>query len=117
MYSGESTHTSNRDATLCQGETTRMPARQTRLKRWTFHLSGGPSCLDFANTVSWRRSSQPIERLNRYGDLIEWARQRGVLMPAEGHGLDEEARRRPVAAARMLTRTRALRETIYRVFS
>ncbi len=94
-----------------------MPARQTRLKRWTFHLSGGPSCLDFANTVSWRRSSQPIDRLNRYGDLIEWARQRGVLMPAEGQALDVEARRRPVAAARMLTRTRALREAIYRVFS
>ena len=38
-------------------------------------------------------------------------------MPAGGHALDGEARRRPIAAARMLARTRALRETIYRVFS
>ncbi len=94
-----------------------MPARQTRVKRWSFHVSGGPSCLDFANTVSWRRSSQPIERLNRYGDLVEWARQSRVLTPAEGRALDGEARQRPIAAARMLTRTRALRETIYRIFS
>ncbi len=100
-----------------KGEPRGMPAKQTRVKGWIFHLSGGPSCLDFANTVSWRRSRQPIERLNRYGDLVEWARQSSVLTPAEARALALEARRRPLAAARMLARTRVLREAIYRVFS
>ena len=94
-----------------------MPARKTRAKGWIFHLSGVASCLDLANTVSWRRSRQPIERLNEYGDLVEWARQGGVLTAAEARTLAHEARRQPLAAARLLARTRALREAIYRVFS
>jgi predicted RNA-binding Zn ribbon-like protein len=94
-----------------------MPARKTRVRGWIFHLSGGASCLDLANTVSWRRSRQPIERLNRYGDLVEWARQSGVLTATDVRALEGVARRRPQAAARMLARTLALRETIYRVFS
>ncbi len=83
--------------------------------RWKFHLSGYP-CLDLANTVSWRRSARPIERLEGYGSLIEWARQSGVLTAAEARAVGREIRRRPVKAARMLTRARALREAIYRIF-
>jgi predicted RNA-binding Zn ribbon-like protein len=85
--------------------------------RWRFHLSGGRLCLDFANTVSWRRSGQPIERLQTYRDLIEWARQSGVLSAPQADALEREARRRPVVAARLLARGRMLREAIYRVFS
>ena len=94
-----------------------MPARKTRVKGWIFHLSGVAPCLDLANTVSWRRSQQPIERLNGYGDFVKWARQGGVLTAAEARTLAQEARRQPLAAARVLARTRALREAIYRVFS
>jgi predicted RNA-binding Zn ribbon-like protein len=94
-----------------------MQGRRTRATRWIFHLSGGCSCLDLANTVSWRRSRQPIERLTEYEDVIEWARQGRVLTAAEARALVREARRRPMGAARMLARTRALREAIYRVFS
>jgi len=83
--------------------------------RWKFHLSGYP-CLDLANTVSWRRSARPIERLKGYGSLIEWARQSGVLTASEARAVGREIRRRPVKAARMLTRARALREAIYRIF-
>jgi len=94
-----------------------MPAKSTRVKGWIFHLSGVASCLDLANTVSWRRSRQPIERLNGYGDLVEWARQSGLLTAAEARTLAHEARRQPLGAARMLARTQALREAVYRVFS
>jgi len=83
--------------------------------RWKFHLSGYP-CLDLANTVSWRRSARPIERLEGYRSLIEWARQSGVLTAAEARAVEREIRRRPLKAARMLTRARALREAIYRIF-
>ena len=69
-------------AISCQGEIRVTP-------RWKFHLSGYP-CLDLANTVSWRRSRQPIERLNRYGDLVEWARQSGVLTATDVRALEGE---------------------------
>ncbi len=93
-----------------------MPSGSASTKRWTFHLSGRAS-LDFANTVSWRRSRQPIERLNDYGDLLEWARQSRALTAAEARGLERAADRRPAAAAQVLRRARALRETLYRIFS
>src|SRR5712692_2286687 len=99
-----------------KGEPRAMPARKTRVKGWVFHLSGVAPCLDLANTVSWRRSRQPIERLSGYGDLVEWARQSSLLTAAEARTLAHEARRQPPAAARMLARTQTLREAVYRVF-
>jgi len=86
------------------------------VERWSFHLSGGRLCVDLANTVSWRGSGRGIERLSECGDLVEWARQAGVLTAAEARRAEREARSRPAAAARMLTRTRAFREAIYRIF-
>lgn len=85
--------------------------------RWVFHRSGGSLCLDFANTVSWRRGDRPIERLPGYGDLVEWARQSGVLTAGGARALEREARRQPAMATRVLARTRTLREAIYRVFA
>lgn len=85
--------------------------------RWTFHLSGGPVALDFANTVSWRRSDRPIERLPEYGDLVEWARQSNILTAPAARALVRSARRRPSAATRVLARAWALREVIYRVLA
>src|SRR5215470_11614368 len=82
-------------------------------ERWIFHRSGH-LCLDFANTVSWRRSDRPIERLREYGDLVEWARQSGMLTTPAAHAVVRSARRRPALAARILARARALREVIYR---
>ena len=86
-------------------------------KRWIFHRSGGSLCLDLANTVSWRRSPEPIERLPTYGDLVEWARQSGVVTAPAARTLEHEAGRQPAPAARILARARALREAIYRVFA
>ncbi len=62
-------------------------------RRWIFHRSGGSLCLDLANTVSWRRSHQPIERLPAYGDLVEWARQSGILTAPAARALEREGRR------------------------
>jgi predicted RNA-binding Zn ribbon-like protein len=74
-------------------------------------------CLDLANTVSWRRSAEPIERLETYGDLVEWARQSGIVTAPAARTLEREEARQPAPAARILTRARALREAIYRVFA
>src|SRR4051812_34466269 len=34
---------------------------------------GGALCLDFCNTVSWRLTPQPVERLRSHADLLDWA--------------------------------------------
>jgi predicted RNA-binding Zn ribbon-like protein len=84
---------------------------------WTFHLSGGRLCLDLANTVSWRRSDRPIERLGSYADLLAWSRQTGLVPEADARTLAREATRRSAEAARVLAQAIALREVIYRIFS
>ncbi len=84
---------------------------------WVFHLSGGRLCLDLANTVSWRRSEQPIERLNTYRDLVVWSRQVGILSSQEADRLARAGSRRSGDAARVLHGAVELRELIYRIFS
>lgn len=86
------------------------------VEEWTFVLSGGHLCMDFANTVSWR-SSRHIERLRAYGDLVAWSRQAGVLTSDEARDLTRKASRQPAKSAKVLHEAVALREAIYRIFS
>ncbi len=88
-----------------------------RAGEWQFHMTSGELCLDFANTVSWRRSSAPIERLTSYKDLVSWARQTGLVSPAEAGRLTRESAQDPRPAARRLVAARELRELIFRVFA
>ena len=88
-----------------------------RAGEWQFHIAGDALCLDFANTVSWRRSSAPIERLMAYKDLVSWARQTGLVSPAEAARLTHEAAEHPRQAARRLAAARELRELIFGVFA
>ncbi len=82
-----------------------------------FELSGGRLCLDFANTVSWRGSARPIERLGHYRDLVAWSRRAGLVHDGEAARLVRAAARRPAAAARVLRQALRLREATYRIFS
>lgn len=83
---------------------------------WKFHLSGCLA-LDLANTVSWRPSEKPIERLASAEDYIRWSRQSGVIGDREARELTQQARRKPAEAAAVIGRVRTLREAIYRAFS
>lgn len=83
---------------------------------WVFHLTGGRLCLDLANTVSWRRSGAPIERLPDYGELLAWAAQAGVVTGREATQLRRLAAHHPRRAVAVVRRARALRDAIYRVF-
>ena len=57
---------------------------------WQFHVTGGALCLDFANTVSWRRSGAPIERLRTSADFASWGRQVGLLSRPQELRLNRE---------------------------
>jgi len=80
-----------------------------------FKLLGGAPCLDFANTVDWRKR-EPQELLNSIHDLIDWAHQAGVLPDADAERLHEAAHRDPGKAERLHGRALSLRETIHGLF-
>jgi predicted RNA-binding Zn ribbon-like protein len=91
-------------------------------------LIGGALCLDFVNTVSGRVSSGAAqdgldwvddvleERLGAYADLVDWAEAAGAVEAGEAERLDARAAADPRAATHLVTRARALRETLYRIF-
>jgi predicted RNA-binding Zn ribbon-like protein len=85
-------------------------------KLWRFHLSG---CLaiDFTNTVSWRASGRPVERLESVEDLVRWARQSRVITDRDARQLAQQARRKLAPTTAAVARVRGVREAIYRVFA
>lgn len=85
--------------------------------RFTFDLCGGHLALDLANTVASRQTTNPIDHLLDYDDLVELARQSGVTSPARAARWRAWAKRKPAAAAAVHRRAVALREALYRVFA
>src|SRR5579859_3698942 len=80
-----------------------------------FDLTAGHVALDFSNTVEGSRA-HPTERVRGYGDLLEWARQAGVVDEAARRRLARAAERHPQEAAKTLRRALELREAIFRAF-
>ncbi len=82
-----------------------------------FAFNAGRLCLDFANTVRSRPSSDRLDLIGSYEDLLGWARQATILTPGEAAVLTDTARQRPRAASDALAQARLLRESTYAVFS
>jgi predicted RNA-binding Zn ribbon-like protein len=49
------------------------------VERASGQFFGGRSCLDFANTLDWRTSDDPVELIPDYGSLLRWSERRGTL--------------------------------------
>jgi predicted RNA-binding Zn ribbon-like protein len=75
---------------------------------------GGRLCLDFANTVDWRRRSEPEELLHDYAGLLDWSVRAGALSTREGRRLSAAAEADPRAAAAAFAAGLGLREAFYR---
>jgi predicted RNA-binding Zn ribbon-like protein len=82
-----------------------------------FKQVAGWLCLNFSNTIARYLKEGPDERLTSYLRLISWGIQAGLMDEGEARRLLAEAERRPAEAEAVLERARALRETIYRIFS
>jgi predicted RNA-binding Zn ribbon-like protein len=82
-----------------------------------FEFIGGDLSTDFTNTKSGRYESPGHEHVQTYADLVEFARQAGVLRPAGAKTLIAEAERRPERATQIHRRAVALREAIWRAFA
>jgi predicted RNA-binding Zn ribbon-like protein len=80
-------------------------------------LLGGRLSLEFANTVDWHASDQPVEYLTSYAALVAWGRHAGILNKRQAEHLLEEARRRRTEADTTRERAVVLREAFYRIFA
>jgi predicted RNA-binding Zn ribbon-like protein len=83
---------------------------------YEFELTGGAAPLDLTNTVSDRKT-QPIDHLVSYRDLVDWAEQTRLLLPAAARRLRQAADASPARAQAVLRRALALRELLFRIFS
>ncbi len=81
-----------------------------------FSYLAGDAALDFGNTLGDRGTERPHERLTRYPDLVWWAYGAGIFGGRDARKLLGAARDRPGRAAKVLTRARALRESLHRAF-
>ena len=72
----------------------------------------GSVALSFANTLDWRLRDRPRELLNRFPDLLRWARSVGVLDPAQARALRSWSEAHPRAASRALAEATEIREAI-----
>lgn len=85
---------------------------------YTFDLSGGVICLDFANTVSRRKVPQLAnDHLRNYDDLVAFCQQSQMFSVTQADELRAQARRRHRQAEETLRRAISCRESIYNVFS
>src|SRR5262249_21849061 len=94
----------------CSGPTMLLPGTHR------FNLIGGHPVLDFLNTVGSHRLVTPREDLQTPEDLVSWGLQSGWLDPERARAMLVEIQLRPGDARAALTRVRAFRESLYRVF-
>jgi predicted RNA-binding Zn ribbon-like protein len=76
----------------------------------------GALSLDFLNTVGGIRSGAHQDKLETYGDLLDWAVLGGGFAKAEADRLAVEADRDPSGAAKTLATAKAFREALHAVF-
>lgn len=90
---------------------------RTRSRVEAFEFSAGWLCLDFTNTVQARPTSERVDLIGSYDDLLRWARQATVLTPGETAELVRAAGEHPRRAADALAQALSLREALYGTFS
>ncbi|MEO8287926.1 MAG: ABATE domain-containing protein [Chloroflexota bacterium] len=73
-------------------------------------------CIDFVDTVEWRASDNPTDRLTDYARLLLWSERNSVLSSAVANRLREKAAAYPTEASAAFDDAIALREAIYRIF-
>ena len=74
-------------------------------------------CLNYANTLSWRGSDRPAEKLYGLVDILGWTEQSGVVRPAATLPLRRWSRAHQAEAAELFAAAIAMREVVFRIFS
>jgi len=74
-------------------------------------------CLNYANTLSWRGSDSPSEKLHGLADILRWTAQSGIVRPAATQPLRRWSRAHQTQAAELFAQAIAIREAVFRIFS
>jgi len=83
-----------------------------------FHnFDAGDLSLDYANTLDWHASENPIEQLNSYDDFVAWGVQAQLISEQSGRHLRQKALKQPEKYAAFLKQAITVRESIYSIFS
>jgi predicted RNA-binding Zn ribbon-like protein len=75
---------------------------------------GGRLCLDFANTLNWRLTTEPQELLPDYPTLLRWSRSGGFLPMAAVDRLEALSTRQPATADSVMREAWIFRDEICR---
>jgi predicted RNA-binding Zn ribbon-like protein len=79
-------------------------------------LVGGHPALDLVNTVTARNTPAPIDWLDGYPRLLEWARLANVVNETQIHTLSKQATRNAADAAMALEQIKQLREALHAIY-
>jgi predicted RNA-binding Zn ribbon-like protein len=79
-------------------------------------LVGGHPALDLVNTVTARNTPLPLDWLDSYERLLEWARLASLSEERVLRLLNKEAAGSPTGAVRALTRIKQLREALHAAY-
>jgi predicted RNA-binding Zn ribbon-like protein len=82
-----------------------------------FDLTAGCLCLDFANTVDKRLSSNPEDKLSGYEELVTFGKQTGVFSLSEFRKLQREGRQDKSETSILFKQAVDLREMVFRILS
>jgi predicted RNA-binding Zn ribbon-like protein len=74
-------------------------------------------CLNYANTLSWRGSDRPAEKLHGLADILRWTEHSGVVRPAATEKLRRWSRNHQAEAAEVFAEAITIREVVFRIFS
>lgn len=83
----------------------------------SFDRCAGHLALDFANAVSGRHTSAPVDLLPTYAELLAFARQCRLAPPAQLKRLERRAAADRHAAEAARVDAVALREALYKIFA
>jgi predicted RNA-binding Zn ribbon-like protein len=92
---------------------------QAEVRAHTFQprdLVGGDLVLNFVNTVT-ARNAEPIDWLDGYARLLDWAELSGACPADDLAALRREAAAHPRAASRALARVKELREALWQMLT
>lgn len=81
-----------------------------------FAFIAGALCLDFANTIHDWRAEDNEEELHALSDLLEWAKEAGLICATDCARLAAYYERSPREAAAALTKGIAIRDLVLSIF-
>lgn len=95
-----------------------LPVVRTITRSFTARdLVGGHCAIDLVNTVNARNSDDPMEWLDGFERLVEWALLASLLSQAQSDALLRLASKSPSRSRAALARARKLREALHAVFT